>query len=68
MTLEEREESLVTIKDSSNVRHTYDILQNFPFSSETKRMGIILRERETERIMFYVKGAEVVMEDKISPE
>ena len=68
MTLEDREETIITIKDTGGVRHTYDILQNFPFSSETKRMGIILKNRETERIMFYVKGAEVVMESKISPE
>jgi phospholipid-translocating ATPase len=68
MTLEEREENLIKIKDSGGIEHTYDILQHFPFSSETKRMGIILKEQETDQIMFYVKGAEVVMESKISPE
>jgi energy-converting hydrogenase Eha subunit F len=31
-------------------------------------MGIILKERETDQIMFYVKGADAVMESKISPE
>ena len=64
----EREETLIKIKDTLNCTHTYDILQNFPFSSETKRMGIILKERETDQIMFYVKGADAVMESKISPE
>jgi len=68
MTLEDREEGTITIKDTLSVIHTYDILQNFPFSSETKRMGIILKDRETDVIMFYLKGAEVVMESKISPE
>jgi len=48
MTLEEREENFIKIKDSGGIEHTYDILQHFPFSSETKRMGIILKERETD--------------------
>jgi len=40
---------------------SYDILACFPFSSETKRMGIIVRERWSGRILFFVKGAESVM-------
>ena len=43
-------------------------MQNFPFSSDTKRMGIIVKSKETEQIMFYLKGAEVVMEKKIRPD
>lgn len=39
----------------------YDILQIFPFSSETKRMGIIVRDLKTREIMFLLKGADVVM-------
>lgn len=39
----------------------YDILQIFPFSSETKRMGIIVRDVKTREIMFLLKGADVVM-------
>ena len=35
--------------------------QIFPFKSETKRMGIIVREVETGEITFYEKGADVVM-------
>lgn len=34
----------------------YDVLHVFPFSSETKRMGIIVRERATGQIVFYMKG------------
>ncbi len=45
----------------------YDILANFPFSSETKRMGIILRHRQTSKVIFYLKGAETVMEKKVKP-
>ncbi|KAI7854229.1 hypothetical protein BDC45DRAFT_463467 [Circinella umbellata] len=39
----------------------YDILHIFPFTSETKRMGIIIRDRQTQEVTFYEKGADVVM-------
>ncbi|KAI8055596.1 phospholipid-translocating P-type ATPase [Gilbertella persicaria] len=39
----------------------YDILNIFPFSSETKRMGIIVRNRQTQEVHFYEKGADTVM-------
>ncbi|RKO94907.1 hypothetical protein CAUPRSCDRAFT_9591, partial [Caulochytrium protostelioides] len=40
---------------------SYEILQIFPFSSETKRMGIIVRDEATGKIVFYEKGADAVM-------
>lgn len=43
----------------------YEILQLFPFTSETKRMGIILRDLETNQVVFYLKGADVVMQSII---
>jgi len=39
----------------------YEILEIFPFTSETKRMGIIVRNVKTRKIVFYMKGADVVM-------
>jgi phospholipid-translocating ATPase len=39
----------------------YTILQIFPFTSETKRMGIIVKEETTGEITFYLKGADTVM-------
>ena len=42
-------------------------MANFPFSSETKRMGIILRHVKTSKIVLYVKGADTVMVNKIKP-
>ncbi|KAG9302506.1 hypothetical protein G9A89_007210 [Geosiphon pyriformis] len=39
----------------------FSILQIFPFTSETKRMGIIVKEKTTGEITFYEKGADVVM-------
>ncbi|KAJ1826583.1 putative aminophospholipid-translocase, partial [Coemansia sp. RSA 2703] len=39
----------------------YDILHVFPFTSESKRMGIIVRCRTTGEIHFVQKGADAVM-------
>ncbi|KAI8144876.1 aminophospholipid-transporting P-type ATPase [Fennellomyces sp. T-0311] len=39
----------------------YSILHIFPFTSETKRMGIIIRDNQTQEVTFYEKGADVVM-------
>ena len=39
----------------------YEILHVFPFTSETKRMGIIVRDRVKGEIFFYMKGADTVM-------
>ena len=46
---------------------TYLILANFPFSSDTKRMGIVLKHEKTGRLIFYLKGAETVMKAKVRP-
>lgn len=43
------------------------MLANFPFSSETKRMGILLRHTATGKLIFYLKGAETVMKQKVKP-
>lgn len=39
----------------------YQILQMFPFTSESKRMGIIVKDLNTGEITFYLKGADIVM-------
>ncbi|CAG8498047.1 17763_t:CDS:10, partial [Acaulospora morrowiae] len=39
----------------------FQILLTFPFTSESKRMGIVVRDKATNEIMFYQKGADVVM-------
>ncbi|KAJ3001812.1 UNVERIFIED_CONTAM: putative aminophospholipid-translocase [Siphonaria sp. JEL0065] len=40
---------------------SYKILHTFPFTSESKRMGIIIRDVQTNEIWFLVKGADGVM-------
>lgn len=46
---------------------TYNILDSFPFSSETKRMGIIVENVKTKQLIFYMKGADVVMSKIVKP-
>jgi len=45
--------------------HSFDILQVFPFSSDTKRMGIIVRDTSSKEIIFFMKGADTVMSEII---
>ncbi|XP_072142121.1 probable phospholipid-transporting ATPase IIB isoform X2 [Dermacentor andersoni] len=39
----------------------YTILQTFPFTSERKRMGIVVKDEGTGEIIFFMKGADAVM-------
>jgi phospholipid-translocating ATPase len=40
---------------------SYEILEIFPFTSESKRMGIIVKDTQSGEIMFLQKGADVIM-------
>lgn len=48
MILEDRDDLTVKIRDTNGNAQEYSILENFPFSSDTKRMGIIVRNKETD--------------------
>lgn len=61
VTLEARTESHMTLQAPGGELEEYDVLQVFPFTSESKRMGIIVRECSSGEIWFYVKGAESVL-------
>lgn len=62
LTLVERSRTSVTLRAAaSGLVFTFDILEVFPFTSESKRMGIVIRERSSGDITFYQKGADVVM-------
>ena len=43
MFLEYRDERTIKLINPNAEEEEYEILQNFPFSSDTKRMGIIMR-------------------------
>lgn len=53
--------STSSINSTSNRVFRYQILQMFPFTSEIKRMGIIVKDLNTKEITFYLKGADIVM-------
>lgn len=67
MRLLERDQTKIIIENAAGVEEKYDILANFPFSSDTKRMGIVMKHKGTGRIIFYLKGAETVMENMCKP-
>ncbi|CAG8498992.1 13491_t:CDS:10 [Ambispora leptoticha] len=61
LTLVFRDVNAIHLRTSHGEILEFSILQIFPFTSETKRMGIVVREKSTGEIMFYEKGADVVM-------
>jgi len=63
-----RSDKMIIVKNANDYEEKYEILANFPFSSESKRMGIILRNIDHGHIVFYLKGAEVVIEQFVKPE
>ena len=67
MRLIERDQNKIQVLNINQQIETYSILANFPFSSDTKRRGIILRHDATGRLIFYLKGAETVMRNKVKP-
>lgn len=67
MNLTSRDQNTIEIVNTAGNSEKYDVLANFPFSSDTKRMGIVLRHKATKRLIFYLKGAEVVMKEKCRP-
>ena len=62
MKLTYRDDEKIIITNSNNYKEEYDILAIFPFSSESKRMGIVLNNKDTNQKIFYLKGAENVIE------
>ena len=62
MRLISRTDKLIELKNLDNYIEKYEILAEFPFTSESKRMGIIVKNIEHGHIIFYMKGAENVIE------
>lgn len=67
MKLIERDQNLIKIANTAGTEENYEVLANFPFSSDTKRMGIVLKNKESNKIIFYLKGAETVMKPCVRP-
>ena len=51
----------MVLSTTAGQKLSFDVLEVFPFTSESKRMGIVIRDRQTREITFYQKGADVVM-------
>uniref|UniRef100_A0A8C3GSQ6 Phospholipid-transporting ATPase n=1 Tax=Corvus moneduloides TaxID=1196302 RepID=A0A8C3GSQ6_CORMO len=61
LTLVGRDQSSAQLRSPGGHILNFTILQIFPFTYESKRMGIIVRDESTGEITFYMKGADVVM-------
>ncbi|XP_068418743.1 probable phospholipid-transporting ATPase IIB isoform X4 [Eschrichtius robustus] len=61
LTLVNRDLTSMQLRTPGGQILTYCILQTFPFTSESKRMGVIVRDESTAEITFYMKGADVAM-------
>ena len=64
--LVERDRTYVQLKNCLGITENYEILANFPFTSESKKMSILVRHKESGKIIYYVKGAEIVIESMVS--
>ncbi|GMM55363.1 putative aminophospholipid-translocating P4-type ATPase [Maudiozyma humilis] len=53
--------SITLLHTASGTTLPFDILQVFPFNSDSKRMGIIVHDQKSDEYWFYQKGADTVM-------
>lgn len=56
-----RDLSTMKVRTSNDQVMSYTILQTFPFTSERKRMGIVVKDESTGEIFLFMKGADTVM-------
>ncbi|KAF0853026.1 mitochondrial phospholipid-translocating ATPase [Andalucia godoyi] len=61
LVLENRTQASITLRNPNGSFEEYEILQVFPFTSERKRAGIIVKSLITGETTFYLKGADTVM-------
>lgn len=61
LALSQRDINNMQLRTPANTTLDFTILQMFPFTSESKRMGIIVKNKTSGELMFYMKGADVVM-------
>jgi len=66
LTLVKRDMNEMTLRSPVGSILRFKMLQIFPFTSETKRMGVIVKDEQTGEILFYMKGADVVMQSHVN--
>lgn len=62
-----RDRATMTLALPTGSTMTFEILIIFPFTSESKRMGVVIRNRSTGEITFVQKGADTVMSRLVQP-
>lgn len=66
--LVERRSTSVVIRNPLGENESFEVLENFPFSSERKRMGVLLREKGTGLLLFLLKGADSALQMRVNEE
>jgi phospholipid-translocating ATPase len=61
LTLVFRDRTRIELQTPTGARISFEVLDIFPFTSESKRMGIVVKDEQTGEITFLQKGADVVM-------
>ncbi|KAG8733388.1 putative aminophospholipid-translocase [Ceratobasidium sp. 423] len=61
LTLTSRTRTQIELQTPDGTTLVYSVLALFPFTSESKRMGIVVQSMDTQEIMFVQKGADTVM-------
>ncbi|MGH0167838.1 UNVERIFIED_CONTAM: hypothetical protein FKN15_053658 [Acipenser sinensis] len=61
LTLVGRDQASMQLRTPGGQILNFTILQIFPFTYESRRMGVIVRDDSSGEIAFYMKGADVVM-------
>lgn len=56
-----RDRRRMELQTPDGTRLVFEILELFPFTSESKRMSIVVRDTKTKEITFLQKGADLVM-------
>ncbi len=65
ISIDEKSQSAIELKLPNGRKQEYQIKYSFPFKSETKRMGILLKDTAKDEYIFYLKGADIVMKDLV---
>ncbi|MFH4983423.1 hypothetical protein AB6A40_010132 [Gnathostoma spinigerum] len=63
--LAQRDLQSIQLQLSNGETRCFQILHLFPFTSETKRMGIIVKDETTDEISLLMKGADTVMSSMV---
>eukprot|EP00826_Nyctotherus_ovalis_P009792 TRINITY_DN12590_c0_g1_i8.p1 TRINITY_DN12590_c0_g1~~TRINITY_DN12590_c0_g1_i8.p1 ORF type:complete len:410 (+),score=114.36 TRINITY_DN12590_c0_g1_i8:191-1420(+) len=61
-----RDQHVIQVMTPSGDVDEYAILKDFPFSSESKKMGIIVQQKKDGRIIYFLKGAEQALEPSLT--